>query len=66
MKQILLGLGFIIAAVAVVFFGLWILSLALAILVFFGIVWVCGVPITITKDGKQIGYYRWTKFYPKR
>lgn len=64
LKLIGLAIFAVIAVVLIVFFGAFVL---MAMGVFIGIflaAWVCGIPITITKNGKKIGYYRWNTFYP--
>jgi uncharacterized membrane protein len=56
----------VIAIGLIVFFAGFILA---AFGVFIGIflaAWACGLPITISKNGKKIGYYRWTTFHPYR
>lgn len=50
----------------VAFFGTWFLMALIATVVILALAWMIGVPIAITRNGKKIGYVRWTKFYPTK
>lgn len=59
-----------IALVLVYFLLFWIFMfvigiICLAVLIFVG-AWAFGMPVTITKNGTEIGYLKRAKFYPKR
>lgn len=56
----------VIAVAFVLVFGTWFLVALFSMMVLFGLAWAVGIPITITSNGKKIGYIRWTKFYPTK
>ena len=58
--QILIGLGWLIAALAAIV----LLPIAvLFMLVVMLIGWACGMPLTIKQSGVKIGYVRWFTFH---
>lgn len=60
--QVIVG---IFALIFIVMFGGVFFALIGLMLLFFGIVWALGVPITIKVGKEKIGHVRWFTFYPK-
>ena len=68
MSDCIKSIGFVIgvigALVLVLFYFVWIMWFIFGVVFLGFLAWATGAKITITKAGKKIGYYRWTRFYP--
>lgn len=54
-------LFWIITAVLVIL--LWPIVMLIGMIAWIALLWLIGMPITIKKDKREIGYVRWFKFY---
>jgi hypothetical protein len=74
LHNFLTNAGWVVAAIAAVGAALIVIPMfIIGIMMLIGgmigimlIAWACGWPITVTKNGEKIGYYKRTTFHPYR
>jgi len=58
---------FLLILLAIVTAPIWLpLIIILIAMIWIAVFWAIGVPFSVNKDGKRIGYIRWTKFHREK